>query len=245
MASEREEFLKDTDGNKGADVFNKPVTDIIPPVTEKTEEEKDELRKNRAMRRLEKRFDESEKMNIALSERVKVLSEVGRFQQEVGEDHLKEVEAIFGTDTPEKLKATEILKKALSGMSEKAKSEAIAELEKRQENESETQKEEDKTVDEIEERITDEYGIDMDDESERRGYFSLMFKLSPKDRDGNVKEYADEDAVAEEYLARKERVSNRAKEISSRSMTRSGASEPSQLKNSAEERFLKENGIIF
>jgi hypothetical protein len=181
--------------------------------------------------------------NIQLNERVKVLSEVSRFKEEVGDDDLKKVEAIFGTDTPEKLAATNILKEALSGLTEKAKKETLRELDSRQEEESGAQKEADDEVDSFLDTAEDE-GLDIEDENTRKGLITLMERMSSKYNDGNIKEFADPEAVIETYKELQKRSgSSKARELASRSMTRSGESQPSKLEQSAVERFMTEQGL--
>ena len=172
------------------------------------------------------------------------MSEVGKFKEEVGDDELKKVEAIFGTDTPEKLAATNILKEALSGLTEKAKRETLQEIQNREGEDTEAQKEADSEVDDFLDRVEEDYDLDMSDENVRKGYITLMEKMSPKYDDGNIKEFADPDAVAETYLALQKRGgSSKARELASRSMTQSGESQPSQLPQNAIDRFMQENGL--
>jgi len=246
MASELENFLSDV--SKPESLLDKPleVTAPEPEKVEDSEAEKEAKFKNRAYRRLEKKYQEEREAGIAMAERIKVLSEVDKFKADVGEDHLKKVEAIFGTNTPEKLAATNILKEALMGMSEKAKTDVLKEWESRQGNEAQEQKEADNEVDEILERVEDEYGLDMSDEDVRRGFITLMEKMSPKYDDGNIKEYADADAVAEtllEFQKKGTSDNSRAKELASRGISRSGESQPSKLEQSTVERFMKEQGL--
>lgn len=239
---ELNEFLKDL-GAPEESLLDKP---LIPDESEpeKDNAEIEERKKNRYTRRREAEAQRLRDENLQLNERVKVLSEVSKFKEEVGDDDLKKVEAIFGTDTPEKLAATNILKEALAGMSEKAKNSALKELDSRGEQEIEAQKEADEEVDEMLEQVEDEYGLDMSDDSIRNGFLTLMEKMSSKYDDGNIKEFADHDAVAETYLAlQKRQGSTKAKELSSRSLTRSGESQPSKLPQNAIDRFMEENGL--
>jgi len=241
--NEMSEFLKEL-GVPEESVLDKPLTEEPAPEKEDESESEDKVFKNRFARRKEKEAQRLRDEVTQLTERVKVLSEVGRFKEEVGDDDLKKVEAIFGTDTPEKLAATNILKEALSGMTEKAKQETLREIESREGKQTEAQKEADNEVDDILERVEDDYNLDMSDESVRSGYLTLMEKMSPKYDDGNIKEFADPDAVAETYIAlQKRQNSSKAKELASRSMTRSGESQPSKLPQNAIDRFMEENGL--
>jgi hypothetical protein len=241
-----DQFLDDLKADTEKDAFDTTVTEEPEKEVEETEEEKEVKHKNREFRRLEKRYQEEREAGIALAERVKVLSEVGKFREEVGDDHLKEVEAIFGTDTAEKLQATNILKKALSGMSEQATQKALEKLEESRDSESQAVRQSEQELDQILERVEDEHGIDMSNETNRKGYLTLLERFSSKDDDGNIKEFADADATAEAFLSSREKSSSRAKDLASRGMVRSGASSgtDSKLETDSNERWLRENGII-
>ncbi len=239
MADTLDDFLG---GLKDESILDKPLT-VEPEEEPEKETADEEVKKNRYTRRREAEAQRLRDENIQLNERVKVLSEVGRFKEEVGEDDLKKVEAIFGTDTPEKLAATNILKEALSGLTEKAKRETLRELESREEEESGAQAEADDEVDEFLEMAEDE-GLDVEDENTRRGLLTLMERMSRKYNDGNIKEFADPEAVVETYKElQKRQSSTKARELASRSMTRSGESQPSKLPQNAIDRFMTENGL--
>ena len=106
--------------------------------------------------------------------------------------------------------------------------------------------EEEQNLDSMIDDLEEEYGISMDEDTQK-GFFTLLEKLSPKDRNGNVIEYADHHAVWEEYQVRRERMagnSNRARDLASRSVVRSGASPSTSVEADSNERWLRENGII-
>lgn len=243
MADTIEEFLKGIAPEETNNLFDKPL--VESPAPEKEDEEKEEaIKKNRYARRREAEAQRLRDENLQLNERVKVLSELGKFKEEVGDDPLKKVDAIFGTDTPEKLAATNILKEALAGMKESAKSDVIKEWESRTEQETTSQKEADSEVDDFLDHVEEEHGLDMSDDNVRSGYLTLMEKMSSKYNDGNIKEFADPDAVAETYIAlQKRQGSGRARELADRSMTRSGESQPSTLPQNAIDRFMEEQGL--
>jgi hypothetical protein len=239
--AELDEFLKDLQSES---IMDKPLN-VSTESEEEPEKEtnEEEVRKNRYTRRREAEAQRLRDENIQLNERVKVLSEVGTFKEEVGDDDLKKVEAIFGTDTPEKLAATNILKEALSGLTEKAKKETLRELDSRQEEETGAQKESDDEVDEFL-NIAEDEGLDTEDDNTRKGLITLMERMSSKYNDGNIKEFADPEAVIETYKELQKRTgSSKARELASRSMTRSGESQPSKLPQNAIDRFMVENGM--
>ena len=237
--SELTDFLKEA--KQEDSILDKPLV-ADEPVKE-PEADEEQIKKNRYTRRREAEAQRLRDENLQLNERVKVLSELGKFKEEVGDDPLKKVDAIFGTDTPEKLAATNLLKEAISGMSAKAKAEALQEIDSRGEQESEAQKEADDEVDGFLEAAEDE-GLDIDDDNTRKGLITLMERMSSKYEDGNVKEFADPEAVIETYKELQKRSgSGKAKELASRSMTRSGESQPSELPQNAVERYMAEHGL--
>ena len=250
--SEVGNFLKELAGEQPESILDKPL-DLGTPADEEAEKpapvkryelDEDGYPKNRSGRRMRAQDEERANEIQQLNERVKQLSEVDRFKQEVGDDHLKKVEAIFGTDTPEKLAATNLLKEALQGMTERAKAETLREIGQEREVETKAQREADNEVDEMLDNVESDHGLDMSDDNVRSGFITLMEKMSPKYSDGNIKEFADPDAVAEAYMAlQKSGGSSRARELASRGMTRSGESQPSNLQQNAIERYMKENGL--
>ena len=245
MASEQEKFLSDVE-NKSESVFDENLEVAANPEKEESVEEKEE-RKNRAYRRLEQKYQKEREAAIALGERVKVLSEVDKFREEAGGDNLKEVEAIFGTDTPEKLAATNILKKALSGMSDSAVEKALERIQSQQDNESKAVREAEDEIDEGLEIAEDATGLDLSEGSrDRQGFLTLVERLAKKDKNGDIVEYPDFETAAELYVRTKERpVNTRARDLASRSMTHSGESVASKLEEDAVGNYLKENGILW
>lgn len=236
---EQDEFLKDLQTNN--DVFDAPLTPNLEP--EKDIE--DEVPKNRTENRLRARLQAERESSIALSARLEALSEAQKFRSEATEsDYMKSVERIYGTNSPEATEATELLKKALHDVEKTATEKALEAFRSEQLNEKEELRNEEQNLDSMVEEIEDEFGITMDANTQK-GFFTLLEKLSPKDRDGNVIEYADHHAVWEELQARRSvPTNNRAKDLASRSMTRTGASPSTGVEADSNERWLRENGII-
>lgn len=233
--SEQSEFLKDLDTHT-EDSFEKPLIENV----EKQEEEDTEFKaKNRRERRLMAENTRLREEAIAASARAQTLAEIGKSQE--GADPLKKVRAIYGDDTPEKKIASDIMENTLREIEERAVQRAVEKFEGSRDEESKAVRQEEDTLDDILANVEDEYGID---DSDRKGYLTLLEKISPKDRDGNIIEYADPDYVAETYLKLKEKSSSRAKDLASRGMTRSGSSQPSDLERSQVEKELKALGII-
>lgn len=244
---ELNEFLKDL-GAPEESFLDKPLVETEP---EKEDTDIEERKKNRYTRRREAEAQRLRDEVTQLTERVKVLSEVDKFKSETGsDDYIAKVRAIYGTTDadgkydPNREAASNLLEGTLRKIEETAVEKALAKLEERQGSETEAQKEADSEVDEMLEQVEDEYDLDMSDDNVRRGFITLMEKMSKKYDDGNIKEFADHNAVAETYLAlQKRQGSSKARELASRSMTHSGESQPSQLPQNAVDRFMQENGL--
>lgn len=237
--SEVEKFFNTlpSEDKKEADVFGDNAKKEEPksePKVEKPEAD-DEPRKNRYQRRMEKRLQEERESNILLAERLRALTETDAAVKENPATDARLIR-IFGTTDEGKELAkhfTELLKET----KESAREEALREL---SEYEAEAQTREKQEIEEAEnqidsglEAIEDAYGVDLTSNSDkaakqRREFLELVEKLSPKDSDGTITDYADFDSTWEIYQAtHQEKMDNsRSKEIASRSMQRSGSSTP-------------------
>lgn len=254
--NEEGEFLKDLPKEEEEDAFAKKPEDTGTTPEQGEEKEgavNEKLLTNRYARRMAQRYQAEREANIALNARLQAISEAKETSQSpsVEEDFLKIIEPIYGNATPEGKTATELLKQGLKKVYEKAaeraeqvKSDTIREYEERQSRESQAVAEEEDAIEEGLESIEEEYGADLSDSDTRRGFLTLLERMSPKDRDGNIVEYADFGATWEMFEATREKGSSRAKELAGRSMTRSGSSQPSKLEKDSMERFLRDNGII-
>lgn len=230
-------FFEDLAKNQEPEnILDLPIEQISPPKQpDKGDgEEKSQELKNRRERRLAAKLQNEREANIALTERLKAISEY-KNPQEVSkseeEDFLKMVDPIYGTATPEAKAATELLKQALKSVYERAsgnisqiREEIKRELEESSKADEESQKREEETLESIEEHLEDSHGLDFSDKETRQGYYSLLEKLSPKDGEGNILEYADPDTVAELYISQKGKKESRAKELAARSLAPSADS---------------------
>ncbi len=250
--NEQDQFLKDLE----SDVEEKDVLDVpVPPEPakeeEKTEDETPDGFKNRKHRRLEEKLQAEREANIYMASRLQALSETSKFLGEnSSEKYLDGVDRIYGTDSPEATAATELLKNALKGVESRATERALEQIRQEQRAHSEIENREVARVRGMIEDIEDTYGVDMtskNSEAEKiqEGFRKTIEKLSPKDANGNITEYADHHAAWEVFSERlkKKPVESRAKDLSSRSMVNSGTAE-SKLQDDSQIRFLKENGII-
>ncbi len=247
MLNEQQKFLEELD-IKPANVLDQPFNEPSESSDEggaKSEEELAEELKNRHIRRMEKKLRDERESNIALNARLQGIAEAKGLTESTEEsDYLKVVEKIYGTQTPEGIAATELLKTALQRLEESASTKAYDRLEQERGNESQAVAREEDKLDSMMESIEDEFNADFSNPTVKNGFLNLLEELSPKDEDGNIIEYADGAKVYQLYEASTKRSNVRAKEISGRSMTRGGSSGGSKLETSAAEQFLKENGII-
>lgn len=223
--------------------FNLPADNAVQPPEQ---EEIPEDLKNRHIRRLEAKLQAEREASIAREARIEALSEAQKFRQESKPDDLDSMVArIYGTDKPENAAATELLQKALRGYSDRAKEEAISTLrEEFRARQQEDAREKD-TVDSYIEQIEDQYGVDLSSTAaarERQAAFrDLWFRLSPKDKDGEVEAYADPHEVYEIFS--QQQAPNRAQSVAARGMTRSAPVETT-VQEDATTKYLRENGIL-
>lgn len=240
---EQDEFLKDLQTNN--DVFDQPL-EPQPEAEKPTEVDTEEEATNRRERRLREKLQAERESSIALAARLEALTEAQKFRNSEEEsDYLKAVERIYGTSTPEATEATELLKRALQEVEKTAIEKAREAYREEQLEEQQQLVNEEQNLESMIDDIEDEYGVSMDADTQR-GFFTLLEKLSPKDREGNVIEYADHHAVWDEYQVRMDRVNNntRAKDLASRSMIKTGASPSTGVEADSNERWLRDNGII-
>ena len=235
------EFLKELEQQNNTNPLEVPLTpeaEITP-----TEEEGDEEKFNRRERRLQSKLQAERESSIALAARLEALTEAQKFSRENTPEVDETIARIYGTNTPEAAEATALLQKALANAENRATEKALEKFREEQLAEQQSVQKEEQTLDGMIDDIEDETGVDMDSQT-KKAFFSLLERLSPKDSDGNVKEYADHHAVWEELQARKQPQNTRAKDLASRSVARNGASPATTVQDDATVRFLKENGII-
>lgn len=237
----QEDFLKDL---APTDVLNPLEQPLTPePATEEEEEEPGEEARNRRERRLQAKLQAEREYGIAMAAKLEVLTEAQRLQREVNPELDETISRIYGTDTPEALAATQLLQKAIKSAEDRAAERALEAFREEQRQASQAVAHEEQNLDDMIEELEDEYGVAIDAQTQK-GFFTLLEKLSPKDREGNILEYADHHAVWEELQSRKAPANTRAKDLASRSMVRNGAPTNTSVTDDATERFLRENGII-
>jgi len=233
------EFLKDT--GEEQDLLTQPL-DGEP--AKEPEEEGQHLR-NRRERRLAERLKAERESSIALAAKLEVLT--NNRNETPDKDYLKSIERIYGTDSQEAQDATELLKNALRGVEERATENALAKFREEQAATQQATAKESKALDSMIEDIEDDYNVELSGpqgETTRKAFFKLLERMSPKDSDGNVTQYADHRAVWETLKAQHPKQESRARDIATRSMTQSGSPQESKLVDDAQTRYLRENGII-
>ena len=243
MPNEQEEFLKDLSQDNQQDILEQPLTPQPEPVKEEVKEEDEESKYNRRERRLQAKLQAERESSIALAARLEALTEAQKFSREQNPITDETIARIYGTNTPEAAEATALLTKALANVETRSTERALEAFRAEQRKQQEAVQAQEKNLDSMVEEIEDEVGVVMD-KATQQGFFALLEKLSPKDREGNIINYADHHAVWEEYQSRKQPVNNRAKDLASRSMIKTGASPTTTVEADSHERFLRENGII-
>lgn len=224
-------------------ILNQPLNPETPEVEEQVEEEPEEDPKNRSERRLREKLEKERIANIELNAKYQALSEAQRFRQEET-DPYETVGKIYGTDTPETQAATELLKNALRNVEERAKSSALEEFRSERQREQEEVRQASERLDSYIEEIEDEHGVSFSPQMQK-SYFTLLEKMSPKDSDGNIIEYADPHAVYEIFSEKlQKRTDSKAKELASRSMVSGNSGSQSVIEDDAAKRLLREAGII-
>lgn len=231
--------------NENESVLNQPL--VSEPETvpeEKVDEEPEEDPKNRTERRLREKLDKERIANIELNARLSTLSEVQKLRESAPDDYLSSVEKIYGTDSPEATAATELLKTALRSVEERAKNSALEEFRSERAREQEEVRQASERLDSFIEEIEDEHNVTFSPQMQK-SYFTLLEKMSPKDSDGNIVEYADPHAVYEIFSEKlQKRTDSKAKDLASRSMVSGNSGSASVIEDDAAKRLLREAGII-
>ncbi len=222
------------------DIFEKPLDGSEV----QTQPEKDV-----EVRRAKKALQAEREANIELNAKLQALTERDRFEKETeGKDVNEKLLHLYGDDDKGR-QAAKLTQDLLNDTRAQAREEALEAFKQEREQEAKEVASSRQVLDEMLEDIEDEFNVDLTSdtpqaEKDRKGFYATLQKFSPKDKDGQVINYADPIATWETYQTLKQPVQNRAKELSSRSMTPSGASTETKLEQTVSERFLKDNGII-
>lgn len=223
--------------------LEEPTPEKAPEALPEEEAPSDPEPRNRRERRLMEKLQSEREAAIALAAKLDAITQSQKSRNEEAE-FLTVAERIYGTQTPELREATELLKTALLGVKEEAKREALEAYKEIHQKEQEAVKNAENRIDSMLEELEDQYNVDLTDSPHRAEFLKLMEKMSPKDRDGNIIEYADHEAVWEVYQSQIKKPVNPAKEMAARAMTQSGATGQSPLSNDVYDRWARENGLI-
>ena len=166
-------------------------------------------------------------------------TESEKFTKEVNnaseEDSISEVlTRIIGNDTPEKVSAIKDFKKALGGMKEEAKQEALNEIKAREDEGRQAEIEAQEQIESAFEDIEEEFNVDLTSSSPtakklRSDFVDFIRRIAPKDKDGQVKDYPDfnEAFILFKDMKKEDPTTSRAKDLASRGMSRSGSGDTS------------------
>lgn len=257
MPNELDQFLSDIQQDQTeADILNAPLNhepekgEEPEPEHQEDEASDDEedgflKPKTRRERRLIKKLQEERESSIFLAGKLEAREEAKQYLSDEEADYLKGIERIYGNDSPEAQLATDLLKKAIVGAREDAETRAYERIMSERQNEQYMVQQAESELDSIVEDIEDTFGVALSPAQER-SYFELLQKMSPKDSDGEVISLADPYAVWEVFQERMSQKApdNRAKSLSSRSMTQSGASSDTSMADDVVARQLRDMGII-
>lgn len=135
---------------------------------------------------------------------------------------------LIGNDTPEKLSMVKEFKNVLEKGTQRAKQEAIEELNARQYAEVKADQEAQQELETAFENIEETFNVDISSNSPlakktRQEFVTFVEKIAPKDRNGDILDYPDMISAFETYQDMKKATSqpSRAKELASRGMSRS------------------------
>lgn len=218
-----DEFFKGipNENEQPADVFGSP------PAAAPEKEPEGEPIKNRRHRRIEAELQRERESNIALNERVKVLSEVEQFRNETIQEGLDpDLIEVFGPTEPGK-KIAAIMQRKIADAVSLAEERAMNRFEQEQSRVIEEQKNYESQIDSELESLEDAHDIDLTSDSpagrkNRRELLEMVQKFSPKDENGTITGYADFESTFEAWQAQQSKPDvTRNKEIASKSMQRS------------------------
>ena len=243
--SEVEKFFEElpTNDQKIDKLFDAPKSEA--PEKEVAEEES---ATNRQGRRYKEKWIRERESAMELNERVKELSEkISKYEGVLTSESDERLTQIFGDDTPEKKALGKLFADLLKENKEQARLEALEAIESREGLEEAQVEIESRNIDNELDYLEETYNVDLSSDSGsakklRNKIIELQEEVSPKDRDGNIIEFADWDSVYR--LAINDRPEpSRNKELSNRTMQPSKTTDSSKDANSALEKYLNENGI--
>lgn len=231
MPNELDDFLKDVKGDT-QDPF-------IQAVTPETKSEDEEVKEEKPIP-----FHKDPKVQRFIEKEVQKKlqdfkpSEADRFSADTKDssDEITDVlTRIIGNDTPDKLSAIKDFKKVLIDREERGAQRALEQLNIQAQEEREAEVEAEQELAQGFENVEEQFGVDLTSNTaqarkERSEFVDFIRRVAPKNEDGDVTQFPD---LTETYYLYKETkkspTASRAKELSSRSMSRSSeATAPTQ-----------------
>lgn len=201
--------------------------------------------RNRREKRLMEKLQSEREAAIALAAKLDAITTSQQTRTESSQWE-ETIEKIYGNSTPELREATELLKASMRGVKDEAKREALAEYQAIRQQEQQAVSQAEGRLTSMLEELEDEFNVDLSTGAHSAEFLKLLEKMSPKDSQGNIVEYADHFAVYEMYQEKvnRNKPANPAKDMAARGMVQSAGANDTKLNNEAHERFLRENGII-
>ncbi len=230
--NEVDKFFNDIpkESQKEADIFDDKPKQAPEKEVAKTEDEDEPVKKNRAYRRLEEKYQKEREASIALNARIQALSEMDQYKKEVAGEIDADLAETFGP-TEDGKRLAKFFQNKFDSLTEKAKEEALREIEQRVESEKTEVSEYENFIDSQLEALEDTYNVDLTSDSPtaskaRSEFLQMVLSVSPKDEDGVLKDYADFGSTFEMFQNMKQSQNKpdatRNKELASRSMQKSG-----------------------
>lgn len=227
-----------TDDNKDFSLDNEVETkkqDESPAEEEKTEKvpfHKDPKVQKYVEREIAKRMEDIEKR----IDEVKSSSKVN--EDEVDDFYVR----LLGNETPEQKSLAKEFKSRDQQLLQQAEERAYRKLVEERESTSQAEREAEETLNNALEEIEETYNIDFSKDAVAKknkvDFLNFVQKISPKDSNGEIIAYPDMMSAYETFQEMKKTPSNtRAKELSSRSMSRAGDATTNPL----EERITFDN----
>lgn len=240
--TELEEFMGSLGSKGAADPLEDKGEDPFDHLKEKGDEVIEEVKEEKPLpfnkdpkiqKYLEKREHEIE---VRLSE--KFGNKESAVATQSADDRVSDVlTRLIGNDTPEKLSMVKEFKDILGNLKGEARAEALAEIQSMQSAEVEADREAEQELENAFENIEETFNVDITSNNPiarktRQEFVSFVEKIAPKDRNGDIADYPDMVQAFETFSVMKKSTAtpSRAKELASRSMSRSAetSSEPNQ-----------------
>lgn len=228
MDNETNEFLKEL-GVKDENGFQSDGNPFATKDENQTQESDEEVKEDKPLP-----FHKDPKVQRYVEKQIeKALkdikpNETQQFIKETTDEMDSVLERIIGNDTPEKIAASKDLKRVLLGLEEKGAQKALKQIQEQQAREKEAEVEAERELEQGFENIEETYNVDLSSNSPlakktRNDFVEFIRKVAPKDAQGDIIAYPDFDSTFELFQeTRKKPDNSRAKELSNRSMARSG-----------------------